>query len=274
MLATKIANCKSPNNKRKPNPYTITKHCFKWSGTQMRKIIFVALLASNTAFADTIKIDLTGTVTSMSGKLITAAERTGGLGSTFINIGDTINYSFTFEETLAPGFASTNSYPDAISAFSGSVGSYNFSGISGFASITNNGRSRSGPSFDRLNFSFSPFTNTDGNADLNTGDNSIIIGDLSNLSSPLSLISIGFQSDTALISNTDFVEETITSAFSDPSIVPFLMDFSTGLVINGTFNSATISAVPLPGATWLFFSGLLGLLGITGSARSKVRRKS
>jgi len=242
----------------------------------MKKIILVALLASNTAFADTIKIDLTGTVDSLSGKLVTGAERTGGLGSTFINIGDTINYSFTFEETLAPGFGSSNSYPDAISAFSGRVGSYNFSGISGFATITNNARTRSGPSFDNLDFSFGPFdiTNTDGNADLDTSDNSIIIGNISHLSSPLSSIRIFFQSDTALISNTDFVEETITSAFSDPSIVPFGMDFSTGFVISGTFNSATISAVPLPGATWLFFSGLLGLLGITGSARSKVRSKS
>ncbi len=225
----------------------------------MRKIILVALLASNTAFSAAIKIDLSGTVTSLNGRLVVAAERGGGLGSTFINIGDTINYSFTFEETLALGSGSTNSYPDAISAFSGNVGSYNFSGISGLASIINDGRSRSGPSFDRLGFSFSAFTNTDGNAELDTSGNSIITGDLSDFSFPLSLIGMGLQSDSTLISNTDLVEENITSAFSDPSMVPFRMDFSTGLVINGTFNSATISAVPLPGATWLFGSALLGL---------------
>jgi len=243
----------------------------------MEKILFLALLIPYTSFADTIRIDLTGTVSALAGVSINNAERTGGLNSSFINIGDSINYSLTFEETPAPVFGRSATYQNSLSSFAGSVGSYDFFASAGLINIINNGRVRAGPSFDNLDifmlddFSRNDISSTSGNAMFNSTDNTITLDPLgAATTAALTEIALNTRSDITLINNTDLFEETVKQALFNTDNVSFRMEFGTLFIVNGTFNNAVVtnvSAVPLPSAAWLLFSGLAGLVGLSFSTR-------
>ena len=212
--------------------------------SQIILLLLIALFTSTTAFGSTIKVDLTGNVTSFAGKIVTVAERSElGLGPTIINVGDTILYSFTFEETpssSAPG--SIANYLTATTLFNGSVGNYDFSGTSGSIGITNDARGRRSVSDSiGISVSESDFGFTDGNIGLNQVDNSITTGH-SEANLPLTSITVGVNSDGTLIDSLDLTESTFNLAFANLSLAAFQMNFSnTSITIAGTLSSVNIT---------------------------------
>ena len=64
-------------------------------------------------------------------------------------------------------------------------------------------------------------------------------------------LSVGVQ-DTATAGITGTIEFTLSATPHTLDVTPYF----------GTVKSATFSAVPIPGAAWLFGSGLLGLIGM------------
>ena len=74
------------------------------------------------------------------------------------------------------------------------------------------------------------------------------------------LYGITFPSDTVALAFTGVLPAVLVGTF--PDFGTFRMDLLLEVdVDNITVNSATVSAIPIPAAMWLFVSGLLGLVG-------------
>lgn len=198
----------------------------------------LALLFSTASQAQQIKVDFTGTITDL-GVLLT------GNG---VSVGDSMSGSFTYDSNTG-----------ALSAFSHSFGNGFVASMSGSAHLFVQNDQQNGfatlPA-DGFTATASSTSNTDwnglSNPDMQFGvlqDN--VVGQLWNDTLPPDL------SDWALITlftvnNPDWrwldFNAQNTNSFSDDQIRYLVTQYS-------------VSQVPVPGAMWLFASGIMGLIG-------------
>jgi len=224
------------------------------------------LLVTSSSYADTIKVDLTGSVTSIGG----SSGPTNGVFSP----GDAISYSFEFEEATTASSSGVVRYLYSITSFSGDVGGYLFSGSSGDAFLRNDGTAGTifgGNPYDQVtinNLTAAVYDQAYGGFDRE--DFASTSGNVAGV--PLRSVSIHAQTDdTTLLSDLNFSEEALISLSDNLSLLSFSMLFMDGafgsapVSVNGSFNGMTVTnltSVPVPAAAWLFGSGLLGLIGM------------
>ena len=218
----------------------------------IKTILFCSFVMSNIAFSDTIKVDLTGKVTALGGKYFVILNRRGGVNSSFINIGDRISSSFTFNETPSSVTGTRENYLEAITAFKSKVGNYDFSGLSGAINISETQRSRNSQLTDgfQLLLNEADFSVTDGDVGYNLDDNSISTDALTG-KVPLTSVTINVLSDDNLFNGLNLKENTIKLIFDDLSLATFQMTFGKGVIIGGEFDKVTITnltevSTPLP----------------------------
>ncbi len=224
--------------------------------------LFLTIFISTPASAKLVTLELTGNVISGVAP-----------GDTFFNIGSSIKYTVTFEETLATDtYTSIRSdkvnsyYFHSIKSFSGTVGSYDFSGDNGNIFIGNGllpGRA------DSLSIRHWNSVYNEGKAlgSIIRDDYTSTDGSLSG--KPLSRVEIGagnlgelLYSDSDLNENK-FLAQQAKNPFSMGITMYFqdgVLDSFFGRQVNGVFTSMTITTVPIPTAFWLFGSSLLALV--------------
>lgn len=100
------------------------------------------MFAINSAYASSIKVDFSGSVNTLG---------SSAQGNGVINVGDSINYSFIFDEATSGEITGVTRYLSSITSFSGSVGTYLFSGNGGDVFIRNDVEHNA--SFDQVTIS-------------------------------------------------------------------------------------------------------------------------
>jgi len=227
---------------------------------QFAMFLAASLLAS-TAYADTIEVDFVGSVTSIGGS--------DGPGNGVISVGDTIVYSFTFEEATAAFATGATRFLNATTAFSGTVGGYSFGGTSGDVFVRNDGTAGSlfgGNPFDQLTISNNNAAVYAAGFGLTRDDFVSHDGDVAGF--PLRSVSVAAQTDdTSLLANLDLSEAALQAISGRLDLLAFSMQFMDGafgsvpVSIGGSFTSVTVTnldaaPVPLPAAAWLLGSPL------------------
>ena len=236
-------------------------------------LLFAGMLGFNMVQAATIQVDLQGTVTTIYG--------TSANYNNVFSVGDSISYTFTFDESFyIPNATGVIRYKNSITSFAGSVGSYQFTGGSGSAFVRNDqsgGTIFGGNPYDQLTISNYNATANLAYLGLARDDFTSTGGDVAGF--PLRTVEVSIQTDdTSFLSSLDFSEQAVASMASYLSLVNFRMVFSndafgiTPLGILGdvtSINVTNLSAVPVPAAVWLFGSGLVGLIGIARQSRGR-----
>ncbi len=239
---------------------------------KLRLLLVAGLVGFNTSYAASIQVDLSGSVTSLGGA--------SGPGNGVINVGDAISYSFTFDEQTTSGSTGVVRYLYSITDFTGSVGSYLFSGNTGDVFLRNDSASGTlfgGNPFDQISIS-------NYNAAVNSAALGLTRDDFTSTSGnvagyPLRSVSLLIQTDdTTFLSDLNFSEQAMLSTSANLPLLGFSMFFMDGafgsvpVSVDGSFSSMTVtnlSAVPVPAAVWLFASGLMGMVGVARRASAK-----